>query len=381
MDAVHPLGSQAPGKFSIEKNVNSGDREGARIALEIAPSENLTITPRFVYQKVAMEGWNRVDEFNILANPYTTTRPPVTLGGKKQFTQINEPLTDKFQLGDLTIKYDFGSALLTSVTSFTNRDILVVRDATALTASVTGGSLGLPENIYTLDSPLYDATQAHGWTQELRFSGGNDKDRFRWLVGGFYSDFHRAYQQKDIAKGFDDLCSLECPPVFNTGGNDPQPGCVRAEGQYVLVGYSLQGPPVRILRRRHVQRHRPFQPDRGSALLQLQAGQGPDLRRLVRPLWPTRSTRGQCRIERLTADGVAPRFIASYKVGDSTTINAQASKGFRLGGLNDPLLLPLCNPEDARGVRRSRLQDWGDETAWNYEIGSKTRFMGGRGSI
>ena len=27
MDAVHPLGSQAPGKFSIEKNVNSGDTE------------------------------------------------------------------------------------------------------------------------------------------------------------------------------------------------------------------------------------------------------------------------------------------------------------------------------------------------------------------
>ena len=37
------------------------------------------------------------------------------------------------------------------------------------------------------------------------------------------------------------------------------------------------------------------------------------------------------------ADGVAPRFIASYKVTDTTTLNAQASKGFRLGGINDPL--------------------------------------------
>ena len=36
---------------------------------------SLTITPRIVYQKVEMDGWNRIDAFNILANPFTTTRP------------------------------------------------------------------------------------------------------------------------------------------------------------------------------------------------------------------------------------------------------------------------------------------------------------------
>ena len=49
---------------------------------------NLTITPRIVYQRVKMDGWNRSDEFNILANPYTTTRPAVTLGERRQFTQL-----------------------------------------------------------------------------------------------------------------------------------------------------------------------------------------------------------------------------------------------------------------------------------------------------
>src|SRR5262249_23626907 len=79
-----------------------------------------------------------------------------------------------------------------------------------------------------------------------------------------------------------------------------------------------------------------------------------------------------------SADGVAPRFIASYRVGDAT-LNAQVSKGFRLGGLNDPLLIPLCNPEDA--VTFGGIPSWQDETAWNYEIGAKTKIMGGRGSI
>ena len=36
------------------------------------------------------------------------------------------------------------AAALTSITSYTHRDILVVRDAGALTASITGGSIGLP---------------------------------------------------------------------------------------------------------------------------------------------------------------------------------------------------------------------------------------------
>src|SRR5258706_12065491 len=96
MDAVQPFGSETPGKFSTHHNVNAGDREGIRLALALSPIEGLTITPRFVYQKVEMDGWNREDRFNILANPYTTTRPAVTLGDK-QFTQIGEPYTDKFQ--------------------------------------------------------------------------------------------------------------------------------------------------------------------------------------------------------------------------------------------------------------------------------------------
>ncbi len=102
IDAVQP-------DFTVKTNVNSGDRLGARIALEIAPTENLTITPRFVYQNVSYDGWNRVDEFNILANPFTTTRPPVTLLEGQQFTQIEEPFSDKFYLGDIKINWDCGN--------------------------------------------------------------------------------------------------------------------------------------------------------------------------------------------------------------------------------------------------------------------------------
>jgi iron complex outermembrane receptor protein len=385
VEAVGPVGSDKPGEFSHHDNVNSGDRMGVRVALALAPSENFTITPRFIYQKVAMEGWNRVDEFNILANPYTTTRPAVTLGGNKQFIQVPEPFTDKFQLGDLTMKYDLGKIQLTSVTSASNRSILVVRDATALTGSVTGGSLGLPENIYSLDSPLYDSTHASGWTQELRASGGTAKDRFQWVAGFFYADSRRTYEQRDIAKGFDDLCALECPPVFNTGGGFP---IIPSQGVYAPKD-NMYWSDIRYKDRQYAffgegtfnvtdrfsvtagLRYYNFKQDKDLVFDGLFAPFG-------LPAPPIASVElGRS----LSSDGVAPRFIASYKVSDSTTINAQASKGFRLGGLNDPLLLPLCNPQDAVAFGGDEFKKWDDETAWNYEVGAKMRFLGGRASI
>jgi iron complex outermembrane receptor protein len=79
------------------------------------------------------------------------------------------------------------------------------------------------------------------------------------------------------------------------------------------------------------------------------------------------------------ANGVAPRFIASYKVSDAVTLNAQASRGFRLGGINDPLNRPLCTAQDLATF--SGHDSWKDEKAWDYEAGIKAQVMGGRGTI
>ena len=81
MDAVQP-------DFSVDSNVNTGQRAGVRAAFEISPTDELSITPRFMYQKAESNGWNRIDAYNILANPFTTTRPPVELGPRELFTQV-----------------------------------------------------------------------------------------------------------------------------------------------------------------------------------------------------------------------------------------------------------------------------------------------------
>ncbi|MEO8115070.1 MAG: TonB-dependent receptor, partial [Phenylobacterium sp.] len=69
--------------------------------------------------------------------------------------------------------------------------------------------------------------------------------------------------------------------------------------------------------------------------------------------------------------GFTPRFLLSYKASNELTLNAQAAQGFRLGGVNDPLNLPLCSPSDAAIF--GGFQSYDDETLWNYEAGVKSR--------
>ena len=62
MDAVQP-------DLSVNEDVNGGNRAGARVSFLFKPNDKLTITPRLLYQEIDMDGWNRIDAFNILANP------------------------------------------------------------------------------------------------------------------------------------------------------------------------------------------------------------------------------------------------------------------------------------------------------------------------
>ncbi|PYP01921.1 MAG: TonB-dependent receptor [Gemmatimonadetes bacterium] len=363
MDAVQP-------NLRINQDVNGGERTGVRAAFRIVPSQRFSVTPRIVYQDVKMDGWNRIDAFNILANPFTTTRPAVTLGERQLFTQSEEPFTDQFLLTDLNLKYDAGPVSLTSITSYTHRDILVVRDATALTGSITGGTIGLPANIYTLDAPLDDSTNSKVWTQELRLSGG--RDRVKWLVGGFYSKNKRHYAQDLFVSGFDTLAApiLGAPYGFTQGLLAPKDHLFWSTLSYDLRQYAAFGEATLSVTERLALtgglRYYDFDESRQQIFDGIFAQDSTGKALLSQP----GSTK---------ANGVAPRFIASYKVSDALTLNAQASRGFRLGGINDPLNLPLCTRQDS--ITYSGHPSWKDETAWNYEVGAKSEVAGGRASI
>jgi len=357
IDAVQP-------DLSVDENVNEGSRSGGRVALAFVPNAKLTITPRVLYQKSDWDGWNLSEVYNILANPFTTTRPAVTFQERQEFTQTAESFRDDFTLADVDVRYDFGGVTLASITSFVDREIRVVRDTTALTASFTGATAGFPEPIYTLDSPLYDDTDATMWSQELRLSG--ERPRLQWVAGLFYSDMDRAYGQNVTVPGFEDATG-----VPTEGALAPKDSIYYSQFDYDQKQLALFGEGTLSVSDRFdvTAGLRWYDYDESKAQLVDGAFAG-------NPAFPTGvlSLPGETE-----ASGVAPRLILAYKLTGGGLFDAQASKGFRLGGINDPLNVPLCTPEDL--VTFGGHGTWEDETVWNYEAGYKSKRMRGNTTV
>jgi len=154
------------------KNVNDGNRFGTRVSFLWQPVPEVKVTPRLVFQRVEANGFNREEFYNLYDNQFTTTGGDL-IGKRTQYLKMREKFRDQTTLLDLTASYDFGGAELTSVTSKLLRDILVSRDASALTGSVSISFAGLDPAIApaaNLVSNLRDTTKLNQFTQELRLA-------------------------------------------------------------------------------------------------------------------------------------------------------------------------------------------------------------------
>ena len=341
-----------------EEDINRGRRTGGRIALLFQPTEDISITPRVVYQEIRAEGFNRQEVFNLYANPFTTTRPAVTFREREQFLLLDEDFKDDTLIADLTISAGLGGVTLTSVSSYIDRDILASRDASALTGSVSV-DLGYPAAAVLLPSNLLDSTSLQTFTQELRLSSDTNSP-FQWVIGGFYSDIERVYAQRLPTPGYDAFtdATLGAGTSAATRNGFPANSPYNADLPYDIKQKALFGEISYDLGRLTATagvRYYDFKEERSF----VSGGLFSNL---------------DNRTDTTKSDGFTPRVLLSYEATDEITLNAQASKGFRLGGVNDPLNLPLCSPADEAIF--GGFQDYGDETLWNYEAGVKSQFRG-----
>lgn len=339
-------------------NVNGGHRSGGRVALLFQPNDMVSITPRIVYQEIRANGFNRQDEFNLFANPFTTTRPAITLGEREQYLLLDESFADDTMLADVTASFDLGPVSIDSVTSYIDRNIVLNRDASTLTGSVSV-DLGFPDAAVTLPSTLLDTTDLQQFTQEMRLSSNGD-GALQWLVGAFYSQVDRRYSQRLPTPGYDAVTDAQLgagtsAAVANGfGPNSPynadlpydiEQMAVFGEASYNIGRWTITGGG----------RFYDFSEERRFTSGGLFAN-------------------GDDQTDETSSNGFTPRVLLSYEATDSVTFNAQAAQGFRLGGVNDPLNLPLCTPQDAAIF--GGFQSYEDETLWNYEAGVKSRFGG-----
>lgn len=357
IDAIGPAAGE---------NVNDGRRYGGRLSVLFEPSASLRITPRIIYQDVKANGFNRSDVYNLYFN--TLVDAADVFSEREQYLQLREEFRDKTTLADLNVSADLtDSVQLTSVTSYTHRNILVSRDASALSGSVFvtpfGGADADAAGGGALPSNLRDKTKLDQWTQELRLSS-TDSSPFQWVLGGFYSHVDREYAQRLPTPGADVYSQIFLDaaanglPVEDTYNGFPADSPYNADLPYKIKQFALFGEAsyeVGQFKLTAGGRYYDFSETRDFVSGGIFSNGDTFLG------------------DKTSSNGFTPRFIVSYEASDNVTFNLQASKGFRLGGVNDPLNIPLCTGgaggPDALTFGNRPTYD--DETLWNYEAGVK----------
>jgi outer membrane receptor protein involved in Fe transport len=358
-------GTQYPGYIDAlgengrkSDDVNDGERYGGRAALRWDATDNLTITPRVLYQNLETDGFARQEVYNLYANPYTTTRPAIELDEREQYLQLEEAFEDETTIADLVVNWGLDSLDITYVGSYTEREILVSRDASALTGSVSV-DLGYPDSAVLYPSNLRDTTDLEQWTHELRFTSNGDGP-LQWVVGGFYSDTDRDYAQGLPTPGYDAVTDA----VLGEGTSEAVSNGFGVDSPFNSdLAYTVEQTAV------FGEINYAFT-DRLDVTLGGRWYDFEDNRSITSGgLFANGDTNAK---DETSSDGFTPRIMASYDISDEVTLNAQASEGFRLGGVNDPLNPGLCSPQDE--ITYGPFQQFDDETLWNYEIGFKSTF-------
>ena len=332
IDAVQP-------DLSVDDNVNDGFRSGFRAAVKFAPNERTAITPRFVYQQVKMDGWNRIDDYNILANPFTTTRPAVTLGERQQFIQLQEDFTDDFVLADVLIEQTSATWCLTSIT------------LVHLSGRPGGPRRGRPDVQHhrrirrTSRERLHArrAAERRNHCQRLVARGARLRRapiRFPWVAGGFFSHTGRDYGQDLPVIGFEALTGTP-----TAGLRAPRDTLFFSDLSYSLNQFALFGEGTFTVTPRFSVtgglRYYNFSEEKEQIFDGIFGNNDNGISLVSQP----GST---------DADGLAPRVIASYKLTDAANLNAPGLTGLPAGWNQRSAQRAALHATGSRYVRRPR---------------------------
>lgn len=343
-----------------EKNANWSDHEVYRAALTWAPTERLTITPTFYYQKSFTNdtsvSWEQ------LSNPAT--------GRFVNGNPLQTPGTDWFSLPDIGVKYDFGPVILESNSSLFTRKARTLYDYTSLIAGIFAGDpypyRRLPG--YSVRSTM--TVKQNNWNQEVRLRSANQDARLRWVVGGFWTrmeqntlqaDFNprfpeliRTFRGLTIAQAFGPLARTDVPfDRLNSERTLDRQLSGFAQADLTLIDGVTLTAGVRKSKTKFNFAH----DELGMAVSE-------------------NHTTGAAQESPLT-----PKVGLSWQIDDRNMVYVSAAKGFRVGGANPPQNPIACARDFAiLGITANPIP-YKSDTVWNYEVGSKNNLLDGRVQI
>jgi len=338
-------------------NDNWQETKVVRAALEYAPVAWLKIIPAVYYQQQTSND----------TSAYWPTLSNSSAGDFVNGDAVKIPYSDTYELYSLKVEADFGSATLTSISSYFDRSNFANADETNFEFESAGFGIYAPTSpTGNVTATLENHTIQHVETQELRLQNNDRSDRVNWLIGAFYSDSTQHDIEHDADPQFGNvLAGLGLTPLGYFGENLLQ-GTYSYLGNEISREYQLAGfgnADIKIV-------------DGLTANLGVRVAQD----RFSYALFADGPLDGgpSGQEGKLAQTPATPKYGLSWQVDDNNLVYFSAAKGYRIGGVNAPLPQTLCGGDLANLGLTAGPQTYGSDSLWSYEIGSKNKLDDGR---
>ena len=162
---------------------------------------DITITPRILYQEIRADGFNRQEVYNLYANPFTVAA--AHLRRARAISAAARGLRRRHLARRPQRQPSISATVeLTSISTYINRDIVVSRDASALTGSVSV-DLGLSGRGRDCCRRTWSTRPTSRPSPRSSASRPTATARSTSSLGVFYSDTDRFYRQRLPTPGYD----------------------------------------------------------------------------------------------------------------------------------------------------------------------------------
>lgn len=313
-------------------NVNTEDTDGFRATLGYYPSERTRITATAMHQDTNLGG------------RYIFTTADGTLGNFNTDQYVIDGLDDRMDLYNLTLVQDFDAGTVTASTSYFDRKVSDDFDSTPF--NLQFGEflflqvLGLP----TINGVTNQTDTTKAWTTEVRYASQFDGP-MNFVAGVFYQDLETTFDTLVVSTKDDGTRYIPLLPIFGEFlANETEKLALFGELSYQFT-------------------------DKFSGLVGLRwfTSDQKDDRVNTFPFGGFSPPSTEPTVK-TSEDTFTPKFQLSYQVSDEAMVFATVAKGFRVGGGNQNPVFPLP-PENQR---------YKSDSLWNYEIGTKTRWLDDR---
>ena len=333
--------------FATNKDTDDEEYMGGQVALKFMVNDDLSITPKYMYQRIEADGLPFAD---VDAENMETRR----------FFDSEEPGEDEWWIASVVVNWSVGAGDITSTTAYYERETSEFEEEHTFLDFIYGAAVGIP--ITPLESTLETTSEYQNFTHETRFTSSSDGP-INYTVGLFYGD-------SEFVRGY--------PPALQPGVNDALNDFIGAPADIVpgdLIFITDQPEKVEELAI-----FGEVTWDVTEQLALTAGGRWYDTSVSFSSVSDGFANGGPSEFSgKQSESGFNPKVMASFDASDSVNLYASASKGFRIGGVNGQISPTLCGDElDRVGLDPDSLRTYDSDELWSYEIGVKSRLADNR---